>query len=124
MFGIKKNLKKKNLLELVPLKLVGSEVREDGKATLLIPRFKSKFLLNFLPKHKSPFFKINLDDFGTGFWNIVDNEKTVEQVGTELKAKFGEAIEPVFERLNIFIFQLRRQGFLELKDPKEKNDKW
>ena len=120
MFGRQKNLKKKNLLELIPTKLVASEVKEDGKVTLLIPRFKSKFLLNFLPKHKSPFFKLNLDDFGTGFWNIVDDKKDVEQIGVELKEKFGSSIEPVFERLNIFIFQLRRQGFLELKDPNEK----
>ena len=118
MFG-KKSIKNKNLLELVPVKLVGSEMKEDGKASLLIPRFKSKFLLNFLPKNKSPFVKINLDDFGTGFWNIADNQKTVEQIGVELKEKFGDAIEPVYERLNIFISQLRRQGFMELKDPKE-----
>jgi hypothetical protein len=119
MFGIQKSIKHKNLLELIPTKMIGSEVKEDGKVTLLIPRFKSKFLLNFLPKHKSPFFKINLDDFGTGFWNIVDNQKNVAQIGDELKEKFGDKIEPVFERLNIFIFQLRRQGFLELKDPKD-----
>lgn len=117
MFG-KKKLKDKNLLELIPVKMVGSEIREDGNITLLIPRFKSKFLLNFVPKNKSPFFKINLDAFGSGFWQEADNEKTVEAIGKALKDKFGDAIEPVFERLNIFIFQLRRQGFLELKDPK------
>jgi hypothetical protein len=119
MFNKDKKLKEKNLLELIPIRCVGYELREDGTVSLLIPRFKNKFLLNFLPKTKSPFVKINLDQYGTGFWQTLDDKRNVEEIGSILKEKFGDAIEPVFERLNIFIFQLRRQGFIELKDPKD-----
>lgn len=118
MFGFRKIIKNKNLLELVPIKLVESE-ENDGKISLLIPRFKSKFLQNFIPKNKSPYVKINLDNFGSEFWRNVDNNSNVEKIGMILKEKYGEEIEPVYERLNIFIYQLRRHGFLELKDPKD-----
>jgi len=119
MFNKDKKLKDKNLLELIPVRCVGHELKEDGNVSLLIPRFKSKFLLNFLPKTKSPFVRINLDEYGSGFWQTMDDKKNVLEIGTILKEKFGDAIEPVFERLNKFIFQLRRQGFIELKDPKD-----
>ena len=119
MFNKDKKLKDKNLLELIPVRCVGHELKEDGNVSLLIPRFKSKFLLNFLPKTKSPFVKINLDQYGSGFWQTLDDKRNVQEIGSILKEKFGDAIDPVFERLNIFIFQLRRQGFIELKDPKD-----
>ena len=119
MFNKDKKLKEKNLLDLIPVRCVGHEAKEDGTVSLLIPRFKSKFLLNFLPKKKSPFVRINLDKYGTEFWQTLDDKRSVQEIGAIMKEKFGEAIEPVFERLNIFIFQLRRQGFLELKDPND-----
>jgi hypothetical protein len=119
MFNKDKKLREKNLLELIPVRCVGHESKEDGTVSLLIPRFKSKFLLNFLPKKKSPFVKINLDKYGTGFWQTLDDKRNVQEIGNMMAEKFGDAIEPVFERLNIFIFQLRRQGFLELKDPND-----
>ena len=119
MFNKDKKLKEKNLLELIPVRRVGHEFKEDGTISLLIPRFKSKFLLNFLPKKKSPFVRINLDEYGTGFWQNLDDKRNVQEIGSIMREKFGDAIEPVFERLNIFIFQLRRQGFIELKDPKD-----
>ena len=117
MFNKDKKLREKNLLELIPVRCVGHEFKEDGTISLLIPRFKSKFLLNFLPKKKSPFVRINLDEYGTSFWQNLDDKRNVQEIGSIMREKFGDAIEPVFERLNIFIFQLRRQGFIELKDP-------
>jgi len=115
MFWKKNNYKNKNLLELIPVKIVQSEDNGD-KITLLIPRFKNKFFQNFIPKNKSPYIKINLDELGSEFWKNVDNNKDVYTIGLILKEKFGEKVEPVYERLNLFIYQLRRNGFLDLKE--------
>ena len=76
-----------------------------------------------LPRLKSPHFKVQLDEFGSFVWKQCDGEKTVEQIGQELKNKFQGDIDPVYERLAVFIQSLARYKFIEFEnyDPKDEN---
>jgi hypothetical protein len=88
--------------------------------TLLFPRFTNKYLQRiFIPRGKSPYIKINLDKFGSAFWNECDGKNDVHRIGEKMVSKFGKDIEPVYERLNIFIAQLRKNGYLDLKEKVE-----
>ena len=104
-------------MDLVPVKLVESEKDEEGNTVLLYPRFKNAFFRMWLtPKNRSPFIKIKLDSIGSAFWEECDNKKDVFEIGNNLKNKFGDSIEPVFDRLKVFIINLRKGDYLELKE--------
>jgi hypothetical protein len=115
-FGKKGNY---NYLELTPLSKHNYELSEDGSITVLVPRFSGKILGKLIqPRLKSPYVKANFDEFGSAVWLLMNGENTVEQIGTELRNKFGESIEPVFERLTQFLTGLYNHGlisFIELK---------
>jgi hypothetical protein len=97
-----------NLLELKPQRCKEWErAAENGFAVILIPRFQGAILGKILqPRLKRPFFKINLDEFGTAVWECCDGNTTVAKIAELLRQKFGADIEPVQDRLGLFIRQL------------------
>ncbi len=111
-----------NLLDLIPKKILNDEINEDGNIIVLKPKFRNKFMKKFVgPKLKSPFYKVKLDEFGSFVWRQVDGKLTVEEIGIELKNNYKENIEPVYERLSVFIQSLERYRFIEYVnyDPKQ-----
>lgn len=106
-----------NLLDLIPQRVAKYEQSTDGLITILKPKFKNKILVKYLlPRLKSPNFKVNLDQFGSFVWNQCNGENTVEQIGHLLKEKFQDNIEPVYDRLAVFIQSLARYRFIEYKN--------
>jgi hypothetical protein len=102
---------------LIPVQLINSEKNEENLVTLLFPRFKSEFLKRlFIGKNKSPYIKISLDKFGSAFWSHCDGIQDVHTIGVKLENEFGDSIAPVYERLRVFILQLRKNGFMDLKE--------
>ena len=114
----KKNLEKKdiNFLELIPVKNIKWEKREGGLIVLLKPKFKNKFFVKyFLHKMKRPFFRIKLDEIGSYVWELCNEQNTVFEIGEKLKERFGEKIEPVYERLSLFLKQLEKGECIKFK---------
>jgi hypothetical protein len=111
-----------NYLELTPFKLKESELGEDGLVNVLIPRFKNKYAIKYFTRNlKSNYIKANLDEFGSETWALIDGKNSVHQIGQQLSEKFGDKIEPVYERLTTFFTNLHRYNFisfLELKKGK------
>lgn len=106
-----------NLLDLIPKKLLQSKENDDGTITLLKPKFQNKFMKKYvLPRMKKPNFKIKLDEYGSFVWKRIDGQKTVEEIGKDLKDNFSEQVEPVYERLSVFIHSLVRYKFIEFKN--------
>jgi hypothetical protein len=120
---IKKIFKKKNInsainyLELTPKRIYDHEVEVSGKVSVLVPKFKNKFLVNFLmPRLKSPYIKAKLDDFGSLIWIEMDGTKNVNSISQSLTLKFGEKVQPVNERLTKFLTQLYQYNFITFKE--------
>lgn len=112
----KTETKERNLLELIPSRLVQFKEDENGRMILLIPRFKKEWVKKlFLPKSKDPNIHISLDEFGSVVWNHCDGRKTVAQIAGFLQAQFGEKVDPVHERVAMFIQHLLRQRFISLE---------
>ncbi len=111
-----------NLLDLIPKRIARFEESGDGLITILKPKFKNKMLVKYLmPRVKSPNFKVNLDEFGSFVWKQCDGKRTVEQIGNLLKEKFQDDIEPVYDRLALFIQSLARYRFIEYKNYDRQN---
>ncbi|NOZ62063.1 MAG: PqqD family protein [Calditrichaeota bacterium] len=106
-----------NLLDLVPKRLLQFQENEDGNVTILKPKYRNKLMQKYvLPRMKKPHFKVNLDEYGSFVWKQIDGEKTVEEIGKQLKENFSEKIDPVYERLSVFIHSLVRYKFIEFKN--------
>jgi len=102
-----------NLLDLIPKRVAQFEESSDGLVTILKPKFSNRLMVKYvLPRLKNPNFKVNLDQFGSFVWKLCDGTTTVEQIGRSLKENFQQDIEPLYERLSVFIQSLVRYRFL------------
>jgi len=106
-----------NLFDLIPERNANYEESGDGLIIILKPKFKNKIFVKYLlPRLKSPNFKVKLDQFGSFVWNQCNGKNTVEQIGNLLKENFQGDIEPVYDRLAVFIQSLARYRFIEYKN--------
>jgi hypothetical protein len=107
------NLSGTNLLDVVPVRTARWE--QDGDRVVLHrPRPRAPWYL--LPLEWLRFAlavrRIRLDQVGSAAWRDCDGHRTVGDVATRLRAAFGEAVEPVEERLGSLVRMLRREGLL------------
>ena len=113
----KKILKSTNTLDLTPIRLHSEEEDADGMITVIIPKFKNKFMVTFVsPKLKSDQFRIKLDKFGSSVWSKINGKTKVEKIIKDLKQIFGDELIEADERIIKFIFQLYSQGFISFKE--------
>lgn len=113
----RKILKQANYLELTPIRLVTEEVDQNNLVTILMPKFTSKFTQKyFLPRSKSPYIRIKLDELGSASWLAIDGKKKVRVIIDELKEKFGEKIQPAEERLTTFFTMLYQQKLISFAE--------
>jgi hypothetical protein len=102
-----------NLLHLIPEKLVESDMKDDGLAYLVVPKFRGKYTGNWLTKRmRHPTWKLDLDEVGTYVWNQIDGKSNVEKIGNKMKEHFGDNVEPVYDRLNLFLYTMRREDLI------------
>jgi Coenzyme PQQ synthesis protein D (PqqD) len=116
----KKELSDINYLELTPGRLFDHVMEENGKVSVLIPRFTNKILVKTIsPMLKSPFVKTMFDEFGSQVWLEIDGKNKVEDISKNLQQKFGERIDPVEERLTRFLTQLYNYKFVSFNEIKK-----
>ena len=121
MPGPDRKEKPANLLEFTPVHLARWEQDAQGIIVLLIPKFTNAFLAkHVMPRMKRPNFRIKLDEFGTWVWLHIDGRRTVYQIGVELQQEFGDKVEPVFQRLGLFINSLAQHRYISLHHDKVK----
>jgi len=102
-----------NLLDVTATRNREWEQTEDGRVIILQPKFTNKWLVAWLmPRMHRPHFRIKLDEFGSWVWLECDGQRTVQEIATSLKTKFGERTEPVCDRLGQFINRLVHYQFL------------
>lgn len=79
-------------------------INEFGRVTILeIQEKKIQNLLRKL-KVKIPMYKkTTLDEFSTEVFLLIDGVKTVKEIGELLESKFGEKVNPLYERLLLFL---------------------
>jgi hypothetical protein len=106
-FSRKKKSNYPNLMELIPHRTYSHETAENGRISVLIPRFHNKILAKiFNSMVRDPFVRVKLDEFGSGVWLEIDGQKTVQTISGNMLQKHGEKIQPVLERVSKFLNQL------------------
>lgn len=113
--------KKANLLDVifrVSNKLL-YEVNEEGIVTVLIKqdhmiqRFFRKLRVK-IPEYR----RITMDEFGSYTFLQIDGHKTVREIGEALAAKFGDKVQPLYERLSPFLSHIQeRCHYIEEVNP-------
>ncbi|UCH94334.1 MAG: PqqD family protein [Candidatus Aminicenantes bacterium] len=108
--------KKVNFLDLIPEKNCQWEKTEDGRTSLVVPRFKNPFMKKIALKlGRSEFIKIHLDSLGSKVWDLIDGSTTVERIGKLLEEEKQEATHQLYERLTKFLSILSQHKFIRLR---------
>jgi hypothetical protein len=120
-FKKNKELKNVNYLELTPVRNYKFVTEEDGRVSVLIPRFTNKILVNLIgSRMKNPDVKVILDEFGSGVWLEVDGTRNVSSICELMSAKFGERIHPAVERVTKYFSQLYNYQIISFKELNKK----
>lgn len=83
---------------------IGVEVSNDNIISILekqdhkVQNFFRKLKFK-IPQYK----KIELDEFGSTVFLLIDGKRTVKEIGEILDSKYGEKIHPLYERLLLFL---------------------
>ncbi len=121
-FVRRKFLKKANFLDLTPVRVVNHEIRDNGNVTILMPRFRKKWISTlFQPRSKSQFITIRLDRFGSETWLLIDGHRKVSELCEQMKTQFtgelgnGEAAEERITRFLSLLYDQRYITFVEIQ---------
>lgn len=115
--------KKENYLDYIPKhnKLFPYTEKENGRIEV---RRKNKGLFHgiaHLVFRRPQYTYIELDDFGSFVWKQIDGSRSVYDIGRLVKARFGDAAEPLYERLAQFLYVLRSNRFILYVNLQKKN---
>ncbi len=109
-----------NMLELVPERLVDHEEDDGDVITLLSPRFKSRLMKKLLESRlKNRFLKVKLDEIGSSVWLLCDGHRSIGEIGEMMRERFGDKIEPCYDRLSVFFSQLEISRFIRYSNLEE-----
>ena len=102
-----------NVVEVAPFRVARWEESPEGRVVLVRvrpergPGAARRWTTYLLGTRR-----IRLDEVGSAAWRLVDGHRTVADLATELRAHFGERIEPAEERLGHWVRVLRREGLV------------
>ncbi len=103
-----------NYLDYIPRQNSLYEYKTNDKNHIEI-RIQNKGIFNKIAQifFKRPkYSNIELDDFGSFVWQSMDGKKTIHDIGVEVRGKFGDAAEPLYERLAKYMQTLHGNGFV------------
>lgn len=104
----------RNLFDCQPVRTNATRGGEDGAVVVLIPRFGTNvFGRIFQRLFQRPPITLRLDEIGSVVWSLCDGRRTVHEIGGELEERFGDRVAPVYDRLAVYLHQMRRAGIVE-----------
>ena len=102
------NGKKENYLDKVPIKNAKIQYQVNESNHIIImenhENICEQLCLHLLKKPKQT--KIELDQYGSYIWEKMNGQKTIYEIGKELSKDFGPEIEPLYQRMALFIKML------------------
>lgn len=102
-----------NVLELKPVRLADWE-EVAGRVVVHRPAPTERGLRGALARllHALSARRIRLDPIGSFAWNHMDGNRSVAEMAEQLRAAFGDRVEPSEERLGHMVRVLRREGLI------------
>jgi hypothetical protein len=107
--------KSDNVLLYIPKRKHNSWELKDGIVYLVF--YHRKFIEKFFRwlVKKPDVTDIKLDRIGSCVWKLIDGNKTIYEVGQELKNELGEKCEPIYQRLIMYLRYLNRMGWISFE---------
>ena len=65
---------------------------------------------------KNPYFTIKLDAVGSVVWKNINGKNKVYDIAKILESKFGATVEPVYNRIGIFVKALEKYNCITLSE--------
>jgi uncharacterized protein YuzE len=110
-------LRHANYLEMTPVRMHDHTIGDNGRVTLIVPKFKNPIFRQWLiPPRRSKDFHIHLDDLGSATWLEIDGNRKVKGICEILTAKYGDKIEPVEVRVTKFLTFLYDQRYITFRE--------
>lgn len=101
---------------MVPSRKVEEYIEEEGKITLLLPKFTNEWMRRwFIPARRSKHFRIHLDGLGSEVWRHIDGKTNVHgicQHVSDYQQRNQQHEEHLEERVTTFLSQLYKNGFV------------
>ena len=115
-FSLQKK-QKENYLDKIPSlsEKLSVQTDDNGVVTLGIENkgMMNRIMQKLLKKPKVSY--IHLDELGSFAVLCMDGQKDIFTIGKEVKERFGEKAEPLYERLSKFFDIMNSYGFIEWK---------
>ncbi len=113
----KKKLESENYLERKPMRPEHIKWSMDEKGIVTLDIENVGFFNRMAQKlfKKPPVSHIHLDEMGSFVWPLLDGEKDIVALGVLVKERFGDAAEPLYERLAKYFQVLDSYSFVEWK---------
>jgi hypothetical protein len=111
----------RNILEMVPKRVVENFTDIDGLVTLNLPKFKRPFFSKWLiPQGKSSFIHIKFDKMGSHVWRQIDGKKNLQEICNTFKPALTEdEIVNLEERSAKFLTELYKSRFINFMEDKQ-----
>lgn len=101
--------------ELTPERIGEWREREDGLIDLLVPPYgHGRFGRKLQSWFEARSHTVHLDDVGSFVWQRCDGKTEVGAIASAMHEQFGERVEPVEDRLVLFLQQLTRGHFVSV----------
>lgn len=112
-------MKKKNFLEFIPVKNNKNTWEEDGDTVVINVENKGFYCaVARLIRHTPKVSHIHLDEYGSFIWRRIDGKNSVGELAKLLKAEYGSAAEPLYDRLVKYMRILSQGGFIKFREVK------
>ena len=110
--------KEENYLSRVPVRAdgIGWSADEEGIVTLHIDNKGIMCRITQLRMKKPKVSHVHLDEIGSFLWLQIDGEKDLCAISEPFSEKFGERVEPLYDRLSQFFSILASNRFIKWKE--------
>ena len=89
----------------------------DGRINLLVPPYgRGRWGKKLQTWFRASSHRVRLDDIGSFVWQQCDGRNRVRDIAAAMHEHFGERVQPVEERLVLFLTQLVRGRFVSLDE--------
>ncbi len=114
---MKKKKSNENYLEKIPCRNPLIEWKKDDKGLVTLEIENTGFFNRIAQKlfRKPKISYVHLDETGSFVWPLIDGEKDIVRLGESVKEHFGDAAEPLYERLAKFFQILESYNFILFK---------
>ena len=89
---------------------------EDGKVTLEIDNKGVWNRMAQLIFRKPKISYVHLDETGSFIWPLLNGERTILDIGKQVEEKFGDAANPLYERLVQYVRILESYHFINCRE--------